>query len=127
MYKASCPICRENMYFKGMFQFKKRLETSKKRIVIQTVFEKYLEYILKNETKFSLLYIKFISEQLYKINTYNYIFNENEIDILLCYDIEEYKPLKSNYNVNTKLFSSKYSFLRRRYKFNKYKNILFIR
>ena len=90
----SCPICRRNIYFKGMYKSKSKLKNEQKETRTQKCFEKYLEYILSNITIFTPFYIKYISQQLYNINTYRQIFNEDDIDILLCYYITENKQRK---------------------------------
>ena len=92
--QTSCPVCRNNICFKGMYKYKKHLENKQKENIMQHIFEKYLEYILQNITINSIYYIKFLSQQLYNINTYKQTFNEKEIDVLLCYYITEYKQQK---------------------------------
>lgn len=98
----SCPICRKNIYFKRMYKNKNKLQNEQNEHLMQKCFEKYLEYILNNITIYTSFYIKFISKQLYNINTYQQKFNENDIDILLCYCITEYKNPKQYFRFKIK-------------------------
>ena len=120
----SCPICRKDMYFKGMYKCKKQLELEQNEIILQQVFEKYLKYILDNPTKFTIFYMKYISIQLFNINSYQCKFSENEIDVLLCYFITPYKQPKSIF-YNGRSVKCKISRIRKKYRM-KYNNMLYI-
>ena len=121
---SSCPICRKQIVFKGIHKLKKYILHHKKNNVIQNVFEKYLEIILNQITIFSMIYIKYISLQLYKLSTYKQTFTEDEINILLYFNFPEYKqPNIYEYVTKNKKIIDNVHYKR---KFYSFKNMFYI-
>ena len=119
-----CPLCRKQIIFKGICNFKKYIVLHKKCNIIQNVFEKYLELILNKINLFSMIYLKYICSQLNTLMTYKRIFSEDEIDIILYFNFPAYKELNLYEHVEKKSFIHNHHSKR---KFDTFKNMFYIR
>ena len=120
---ALCPLCRKQIIFKGFSRFKNYILLHKKYTIIQKVFEKYIDIILNQVNIFSMIYLRFVCQQLDKLMTYKQTFSEDEIDILLYFNFPASKELNLHENIKKNLFIRNNNLKR---KFDNFKNMFYI-
>ena len=88
----SCPMCRKNIYFKGINKKIDDWEDEHREYIFQNFFEEKLNEILEDVNPFSMLLLEFISERLEKIRNLDYIYDEDDIEFFILHDtiIEKY-------------------------------------
>ena len=88
--EPTCPMCREELYFKGLDKYSKEWEDERTDTFFQSIFEEHIESILEEEIWFgSLIFISEVQERLKEIREIyeEYDLSRDEIeDMIWDYD-----------------------------------------
>ena len=82
----SCPMCRKDIYFRGINNKVDEWEEEHREYIFQKFFEEKLEEILEDINPLSIYIIEYISERLEKIRGFDFIYNEDDIEFFFFND-----------------------------------------
>ena len=86
----SCPMCRKNMYFKGINSKIYEWEDEYREDMFQQVFEKHLEDLLEDVDHLTIPVLKHISERFRKMKEYDLKLSEDDINYFIFHEFETF-------------------------------------
>ncbi len=86
----SCPMCRKNMYFKGINSKIYEWEDEHHEDMFQQVFEKHLEDLLEDVDHLTIPVLKHISERFRKMKEYDLKLSEYDINYFIFHEFETF-------------------------------------
>jgi hypothetical protein len=92
--QPTCPMCRTNLYFKGMRDKVEEWEEEHRDFVFQKIFEDKLEDLLEEVNCYTMCLLDFITSRLKKIKEYDIYIDQDNVDYFIFNDYNCKKVFK---------------------------------